>query len=480
MPILNELEPVEVFHYFEEISRIPRGTFNTKAVSDYCMTFAAERGLEAIQDELNNVIIKKPGTKGYEESEPVIIQGHLDMVCEKAENSEHDFTKDPLDLYVEDGFVRARDTTLGADDGIAVAIALALLDSSDIPHPPLEAVFTVDEEVGMGGAEGIDLTPLKGKMLLNLDSEDEDTIIAGCAGGLTFRLNLPVGRKKAAGSCLDVTIHGLKGGHSGVEIDQQRGNANKLAGRLLNRLNQNMDIALVEVQGGAKDNVITSVSKFTIVVQDSVKAELIIENMLNTWRQEFGADEPGLDITVTKTEHEEKSVFSDADKNKVIFFLNNCQNGVYGFSRSLKGLVETSDNLGVVKTGESQISFILLIRSSVSSRLEELKEAMTGWAEFLGGTYEITGSYPAWMYREDSRIRPIVAGVFEKVYGKKPEIATIHAGLECGLLSGKKPELDCVSFGPRMFDIHSVHERLDIASTWRMWNIIKEILKECK
>lgn len=480
MPILEELEPVEVFHYFEELSRIPRGTFNTKAVSDYCVSFAAERGLEVIQDELNNVIIKKPGTEGYEESEPVIIQGHLDMVCEKTENSDHDFTKDPLDLYVEDGFVKARDTTLGADDGIAVAIALALLDSSDIPHPPLEAVFTVDEEVGMGGAEGIDLTPLKGKMLLNLDSEDEDTIIAGCAGGLSFRLNLPVGRKMTAGSCLEVTIHGLKGGHSGVEIDQQRGNANKLAGRLLNRLNQNMEIALADIRGGAKDNVITSVSKFTIVVQDSVKAEMIIENMLNTWRLEFGADEPGLDITIFKTEHAEKSVLSDTDKNKVIFFLNNCQNGVYGFSRSLQGLVETSDNLGVVISEESRVSFILLIRSSVSSRLEELKEAYISWSEFLGGTYELSGAYPAWMYKDDSKIRPIVAEVFEKVYGKKPEIATIHAGLECGLLSGKKPELDCVSFGPKMFDIHSVNERLDIASTWRMWNIIKEILKECK
>ena len=480
MPILEELEPVEVFHYFEELSRIPRGTFNTKAVSDYCVSFAAERGLEVIQDELNNVIIKKPGTEGYEESEPVIIQGHLDMVCEKTENSDHDFTKDPLDLYVEDGFVKARDTTLGADDGIAVAIALALLDSSDIPHPPLEAVFTVDEEVGMGGAEGIDLTPLKGKMLLNLDSEDEDTIIAGCAGGLSFRLNLPVGRKMTAGSCLEVTIHGLKGGHSGVEIDQQRGNANKLAGRLLNRLNQNMEIALADIRGGAKDNVITSVSKFTIVVQDSVKAEMIIENMLNTWRLEFGADEPGLDITIFKTEHTEKSVLSDTDKNKVIFFLNNCQNGVYGFSRSLQGLVETSDNLGVVISEESRVSFILLIRSSVSSRLEELKEAYISWSEFLGGTYELSGAYPAWMYKDDSKIRPIVAEVFEKVYGKKPEIATIHAGLESGLLSGKKPELDCVSFGPKMFDIHSVNERLDIASTWRMWNIIKEILKECK
>ncbi|WP_346911114.1 aminoacyl-histidine dipeptidase [Faecalicatena orotica] len=480
MAVLEELEPQEVFHYFEELSQIPRGTFNTKAVSDYCVKFANDRGLEVIQDELNNVIIKKPGTEGYEESEPVIVQGHLDMVCEKTEVSDHDFEKDPLDLYVEDGFVKARDTTLGADDGIAVAIALALLDSDTIPHPPLEAVFTVDEEVGMGGAGGIDLTPLKGKMLINLDSEDEGTIIAGCAGGLSFCMNLPVGRKQVTGDCLEVTIRGLKGGHSGMEIHHQRGNANKLAGRLLNRLNQNMDISLAEVQGGAKDNVIPSACTFTIVVHDSVKAEMIIENMENVWKQEFGEDEPELEVIVTKTENIEKSVMSDMDMKKVIFFINNCQNGVYGFSRSLKGLVETSDNLGVVTTEENKISFVFLIRSSVSSKMEEMKEAFISWAEFLGGTYELSGAYPAWMYKENSKIRPIVAEVFEKVYGKTPNISTIHAGLECGLLSGKKPELDCVSFGPRMYDIHSVNERLDIASTWRMWNIIKEVLKECK
>lgn len=480
MAVLEELEPQEVFHYFEEISQIPRGTFNTKAISDYCVKFAQDRGLEVIQDELNNVIIKKPGTEGYEESEPVIIQGHVDMVCEKTEVSDHDFMKDPLELYVEDGFVKARDTTLGADDGIAVAIALALLDSDDIPHPPLEAVFTVDEEVGMGGAGGIDLTPLKGKMLINLDSEDEGTIIAGCAGGLSFCMNLPIGRKQVTGDCLEVTIRGLKGGHSGMEIDQQRGNANKLAGRLLNRLNQNMDISLADIQGGAKDNVIPSSCKFTIVVHDSVKAEMIIENMMNIWKLEFGEDEPDLDVVVTKTENAEKSVMSDMDMKKVIFFINNCQNGVYGFSRSLKGLVETSDNLGIVGTEENKVTFVLLIRSSVSSKLEEVKEAFISWAEFLGGTFELSGAYPAWMYKENSKIRPIVAEVFEKVYGKTPNISTIHAGLECGLLSGKKPELDCVSFGPRMYDIHSVNERLDIASTWRMWNIIKEILKECK
>ncbi len=480
MPILDELEPQEVFYYFEELSKIPRGTFNTKAVSDYCVRFARERNLEVIQDDLNNVIIKKPGTEDYKHSEPVIIQGHLDMVCEKTKDSTHDFTKDPLKLYVEDGFVRARDTTLGADDGIAIAIALALLDSSNIVHPPLEAVFTVDEEVGMDGAKGIDLSSLKGKMLLNLDSDDEDTIISGCAGGASFRMKLPIERKAEQGTCLTVTINGLKGGHSGVEIGQQRGNANKLAGRLLNRLSQNMSVSLCDIQGGAKDNVIPSMCKFTILVQDSVKAEMIIENMLYVWKKEFGSDEPGLDITLKKNSNTERAVMTEPDMQRVIFFITHCQNGVYGYSRSLDGLVETSDNLGIVSSGETSISFILLIRSSVSSKLEELKEAFISWAKFLGGTYEISGEYPAWMYKEDSKIRPIVAEVFEKVYGKKPEIATIHAGLECGLLTGKKPELDCVSFGPRMHDIHSVNERLDIASTWRMWTIIKEILKKCK
>lgn len=480
MSILDGLKPQEVFHYFEELSQIPRGTFNTKAVSDYCVNFAKNKNLEVIQDNLYNVIIKKPGTPDYKNSEPVIIQGHLDMVCEKTENSDHDFSKDPLKIYVEDGFVKARDTTLGADDGIAVAMALALLESSDIPHPPLEILLTVDEEVGMGGAKEIDLSPLNGKMLLNLDSEDEDTIIAGCAGGVVFHMDLPVDRTQKTGTCLKITICGLKGGHSGAEIDQQRGNANKLAGRLLNRLEQNIKISLFNIQGGSKDNVIPSVCKFTILVQDSGEAETIIENMLHTWKEEFGTDEPDLDITIKNTGNTELSVMSDDHTHKAIFFLNNCPNGVDGFSRSLKGLVETSDNLGIVLSEESKVSFDFLIRSSVSSKLEEMKETFLSWAKFLGGTYGFSGEYPAWMYKKDSKIRPIVAEAFEAIYGKKPEITTIHAGLECGLLTGKKPDLDCVSFGPRMYDVHSVSERLDIASTERMWNILKEILKKCK
>lgn len=480
MAILENLEPSEVFHYFEELSQIPRGTFNTKAVSDYCTAFAKERGLFAVQDNLNNVIIKKPGTPGYEDSEPVILQGHLDMVCEKTEESAHDFMKDGLKLFVEDGFVKAKDTTLGADNGIAVAMALALLDGKDIPHPPLEAVFTVDEEIGMGGAGSIDLSPLKGKMLLNLDSDVEGTVIAGCAGGASVHITMQVGREKAFGDCLEVAIRGLRGGHSGVEIDQQRGNANKLAGRLLNRLSQKTDIALIHIQGGAKENVITSSCRFTIAARDAKKAEEIITEALPVWRQEFGDSEPELDITVALKAEKEAMALTAGDTKKVIFFLNNCQNGVYGFSRSLKGLVETSDNLGIVELDQDKISFAILVRSSVNSKMEELKDAFIGWSHFLGADCEISGEYPAWMYREDSKIRTIVSKTFERLYGSKPVITTIHAGLECGLLSGKKPDLDCVSLGPLMYDIHSVKERLDIASTKRTWDLIKEILKECK
>ena len=480
MPVLENLEPKKVFHFFEEISQIPRGTFNTKAVSDYCVKFANDRGLFVVQDELNNIIIKKPGTAGYESSEPVIIQGHLDMVCEKTEYSNHDFMKDPLQLYVEDGYVKAKDTTLGADDGIAVAMALAILDSDDIPHPPVEVVFTIDEEVGMDGAIGIDLSPLEGKMLINLDSEDEDTVIAGCAGGLSFRMTLPIERTEVTADKVAITIRGLKGGHSGAEIDQQRGNANKLAGRLLNHLNLNTEIHLVDVQGGTKDNVITPVSNVVLMTSDSKKVVELTNAMLDAWKNEFGKEEPDLDVAITVTENETVSAMTDDVMKKVVFFMNNCRNGVYEFSRSLKGMVETSDNLGIIKTEESSIMFAALVRSSMASKLVEMKESFISFSNMLGATYEICSEYPAWMYKEESKIRPIVAAAFEKVYGRKTNISTIHAGLECGILSGKKPELDCVSFGPQMYDIHSFNERLNIESTQRIWNVVKEILKQCK
>ncbi len=480
MAVLENIEPKEVFHFFEEISRIPRGSYNTKGISDYCVRFANERKLEVYQDEWNNVIIKKPGTKGYENSEPIIIQGHLDMVCEKTEHSDHDFLTDPLELMVEDGYVTAKDTTLGADNGIAIAMALAVLDNETLEHPPVEALFTVDEEVSMDGAANVDLSRLQGKMLLNLDSEEDDTLTAGCAGGFRFSCEIPVQKTTAKGSGLLVEICGLKGGHSGVEIDRQRGNANKLAGRMLYRLGREQEIFLVEISGGTRENVIASVSKSSIVVQEPEKAIRMIQAMKDEWRQEFGADEPELDIRITKLGEKEYTVFTGESMKKVVGFLVNCPNGVDEYSRSLKGLVETSDNLGIVGNGEEGVRFLVLVRSGISTKLQELQDRLICLTDLLGGNWNIDSGYPAWTYRESSRIRPIAADAFEEVFGVRPEITTIHAGLECGLLSGKKPELDCISFGPNMRDVHSFNERLEIASAEKIWNVLKIILKRCK
>lgn len=480
MAVLTDIEPKEVFHFFEEISRIPRGSFNTKGISDYCVQFAKERKLEVYQDGWNNVIIKKPGTKGYENSEPVILQGHLDMVCEKTEESEHDFLTDPLELMVEDGYVKAKDTTLGADDGIAIAMALAVLDSDTLEHPPIEALFTVDEEVSMDGAANIDLSRLKGTMLINLDSEEDDRLTAGCAGGFRFACEIPVQKTTVKGHGLLVEVCGLRGGHSGVEIDRQRGNANKLAGRLLYRLGREQELHLAEINGGARENVITSLNRSMVVTDDREKTVRLITDMKEAWRQEFGSDEPGLDIRVTELGEKEYTVFTEESMKKVVGFLVNCPNGVDEYSRSLKGLVETSDNLGVVKTRDESVRFLVLVRSGASTKLEEFKDRLGALADLLGADTSIDSGYPAWTFRETSRIRPITADAFEEVFGVRPEITTIHAGLECGLLSGKKPELDCISFGPNMKDVHSFHERLEIASAEKIWKVLKIILKRCK
>ena len=477
---VKELEPKEVFGFFEEISSIPRGSYHTKEISDYCVAFAEERGLWVRQDEWNNVIIKKAGTDGYENSDPVILQGHLDMVCEKTADSEHDFLNDPLALYVEDGFVKAKDTTLGADDGIAVAYALALLDSKTIVHPPLEVIFTIDEEVGMLGAEKLDLSDIKGKMLINLDSEDEGILLAGCAGGVDFTMDMPIELTDAEGDVVELVISGLKGGHSGVEIDRQRGNANKLAGRLLRHIDKQTNFALCSVDGGAKDNVITSSCRIRIVAKEKNRVQSLAEEMLQVWKNEFSADEPELTLEVRDLEQADCKVMNRSSMEKVIFFLLNCPNGVHEYNRSLKGLVETSDNLGVVETTADGLRVKILTRSGTASKLDEFKERLSSFAEFLGAAYSFNGEYPAWSYKEESRIRPITVAAYEKITGIKPEVATIHAGLECGLLSGKKPELDCISFGPQMYDIHSYNERLNIESTRKTWEILKEILRQCK
>ena len=443
MAVLNELEPKEVFRFFEEISAIPRGSRDTKRISDYLVAFAKERDLKVIQDEVNNVIIFQPGTPGYEESEPVILQGHMDMVCEKTSESTHDFENDGLELYVEDGFLKAKDTTLGGDDGVAVAMALALLDSREIPHPPIEAVFTVDEELGMEGAEAIDLTVLKGKKLINLDSEEEKTLTVGCAGGVRYQGLIPVEKETASGDEIKITIQGLLGGHSGEEIHRQRGNANKMMARLLYHIAEEKSYRLSEIYGGSKDNVIAMEAHASLVAapEDTEQILAMIRNMEDVWNAEFMGEEPGLTV---KTETE---------KNADTVVLSMKENGV-------------------------EAAF--LIRSAVDSRKQQVLEEVDAVTKAFGGTGTISSAYQAWQYKPKSELRPVMIEAYKEIYGKEPEICIIHGGLECGIFLGKRPDLDCVSCGPDVLDIHSYNERLDIASTQRSWEFLKLVLKNCK
>lgn len=483
MPVLDQIEPKKVFQFFEEMTRIPHGTFDTKRISDYCVEFAKERGLDYTQDSANNVIIRKPGTEGYENSEPVIIQGHLDMVCEKRPGSDHDFSKDPLKLIVEDGFVKTEDTTLGGDDGIAVAMAMAVLDSSDIPHPPIEAVFTVDEEVGMGGANAIDLGGLKGRKLINIDSEEEGILTTGCAGGFRFETVIPVTREKKSGVLAKIKIHGLLGGHSGAEIHKQRGNANKMMGRLLNRIAAELPINLVSICGGAKDNVITMdcTAEFLVDEKNAERVCAVTEEMKAVWEHEFMGDEPSLTVDITTEHAADIDAFDGESTARTISYIVICPNGVQGFARKLKGLVETSLNLGVITTEEDHVKTCSLVRSSVESQKQRLKEELLQCAGLVNASStEVINEYPAWQFNPDSELRKVMEETYKEMFGQEPVVSAVHAGLECGLFLGKRPDLDCVSFGPNLLDIHSFNEKLDIASTKRMWNYLTKVLEKLK
>lgn len=482
MAVLGNIEPKQVFQYFEEICQIPHGTFDTERISNYCVEFAKAHGFEYVQDEVHNVVIKKPGTPGYEESEPVILQGHLDMVCEKTPESNHDFKTDPLDIYVEDGFVKAKDTSLGGDDGIAIAMALAVLDSDDIPHPPIEAFFTTDEEIGMGGAEVADLSVLKGKRLINIDSELEGILTSGCAGGISMVAEIPVKREEKNGTLVTIEISGLQGGHSGIEIHKQRGNAHKMMGRLLNVIANEAEMYLADIQGGNRDNVISmkNTAKILVPKQDVEKVVKIAEDMKADWDYEFMGDEPELCLTTEAKEDVTENVCDRASTDKIARYFAICPNGVQGFNRKLEGLVETSLSLGIVKTTDTSVCAGYLIRSSVESQKQYVFQQMKALAEFVDGKITINSEYPAWQFDPDSELRKVMVDTYKDLFGKEPEISAVHAGLECGLFLGKKPELDCVSLGPNLFDVHSFNEKVDIASVERTWKYLKAILAGLK
>ena len=484
MSILEQhnLQPENVFRYFEELASIPHGSRNTKAISDYLVNFAKEHHLEHYQDDDNNVIIIKEASKGYENADAIIIQGHMDMVCEKENDCSIDFEKDGLDLYVDGDFLKARGTTLGGDDGIAVAYALAILDSDEIAHPRLEVIITVDEEIGMLGAESIDLSMLKGHKMLNIDSDVEGHFLTSCAGGMQVNTTIPVAYEDACGILYEVAVTGLEGGHSGSVIDKEHGNANILMGRVLRSLASKVEFGIVSLAGGLKDNAIPRECKTELLVSeaDAARLEEILTAMSNIFANEFMASDKGVKVVFEDKGETNIPVLTIGAQEKVIFYLRNVPNGVQHMSRLMPGLVETSLNLGIMELKDVALSCVTSVRSSVSTRKNDLADKLVYLAEFLGGEATIEGDYPAWEYKADSDIRETISSVYKELFDEEPVFEAIHAGLECGLLSGKIENLDCVSFGPNNYDIHTPKERLSISSTERIWKLLIEFLKRCK
>lgn len=475
MAVLEALEPQSVFHWFEELCRIPHGSGNTRAISDYLAAFGRDRGLAVRQDALGNVIITKPGTPGYENAPAVMLQGHMDMVCEKDADCAKDMAREGLDLAVDGDTVYAKGTTLGADDGIAVAMALALLDSRDIPHPPLEAVLTVDEEIGMLGASGIDLTGLQSRLLINLDSEVEGVFTAGCAGGARAEIAMPIKRDAFTGETVKISVSGLLGGHSGIEIDRGRANAVALLGRVLCAVMRETESRLVSLSGGGMDNAIPVSADAVIVVEDREKALAACREMGKTFRREYAVIDGNVTVTAAPRQADEQPMDTDSTR-RILALLQCAPNGVQERSREVEGLVQTSLNLGILETRDDSLRASFCVRSNVNSQKDMLLQRLELLCGLLGGEFSVSGSYPAWEFRADSPLRTLMAEVFTEQYGHAPMVEVIHAGVECGLLADKLPGLDGVSIGPELTQIHTPRERMHIASVRRTWNLVTETL----
>ena len=473
---LAGLEPAAVFGYFEEICAIPHGSRNTKMISDYLVGFAKAHNLTYHQDEMNNVILFAPGTCGMEDRPPVILQGHIDMVCEKEASCPIDMAAEGLDVTHDDTCVYAKGTTLGGDDGIAAAMAMALLADDTIPHPPLEVVMTTEEEIGLLGATAIDLSQLKGRTLINLDSEAEGVFTVSCAGGCTACISLPVERRAVYGPCIRLTVDGLQGGHSGADIHLKRANANKIMGEFMSRIQKLMPLCLTSLSGGAKDNAIPRSCQATLVAM-GINLERI-NDIAAALQEEVRTnyDEPDATVQAFDVDALGGNSLSTESTAKVISLLCSAPNGVQKWSADIEGLVQTSLNLGIAKLGD-RFSATFSVRSSVNSEKQEVLDQLKALAEMLDGTYSQDGEYPAWEYRKESHLLDTMVRVYREMFAQEPKVEAIHAGLECGLFSQKLPGLDCVSIGPQMYDIHTTRERLEIASTERVWKFLLEVLK---
>lgn len=484
----------EVFEYFRQIAAIPHGSFNTRQLSDWLVNFARERGLQYQQDDANNVIITAPATEGYEELPPIALQGHIDMVCESDPDRQIDMSKEGVTVLEDGDWLKADGTTLGGDDGIAVAIMLAVLSDPTISHPLLECIFTSEEEVGLLGAGAIDLSGLRSRRMLNMDSEKEGVFTAGCAGGAEEVCALPLRRKEKEGTFLTVTVSGLRGGHSGDAIGLGRGNADILLARFLYSLYKKEKFSIATLRGGSRDNAIPRMASAQILVADrkssgvkgsaekavsSVKTALEkrMEKIAEQITAEYALTDPDIRFTWEwKDDSEHKYVFGKKETLRLLQFVLALPNGVLEYTPGFDGLPQTSLNLGILKTTAEGVFATFLVRSSINSQKKMLMDKLMCVCEGFGGTVTTKSEYPAWEYRKDSPFRDEVCKIYEKVTGIKPEVAVIHGGLECGILASKLPGLDCVSCGPDMQGVHTYEEKLSIPSVIRTWNFVKALL----
>ena len=479
MSVLSGLEPYRLFAFFEELAAIPHGSRNTRAVSDWLADFARARGLRFRQDGADNVIIWKAASPGYEDAPTVMLQGHMDMVCEKDPDCEKDMAREGLALFLDDDEIGARGSTLGADDGIALAMALAVLDDDAIPHGPLECLFTADEELGMLGAQALDCADLKARYLLNIDSAEEGVLTVSCAGSARMLCTLPVTRAPYAGTTLRLSVRGLFGGHSGEEIHRGRGNANILLGRALRAVSRQTALRLIRAEGGGKDNAIPREAEALLAVSDPEAAAAAVAALDAALRRELQLTDPGVSLSLTPAESGELPMTEESTA-RVLCFLFCVPNGVQSMSPGVPGLVQSSLNLGQVRTEADSVLARIMVRSGVNSLRDETAERVTALTETLGGRAEITTAYSAWEYQPDSPLRETMVGAFRDLYGREPRVTGLHAGLECGVLTGKMPGLDCISFAPDLLNIHTPCERLRVASTQRTWALLLETLRRLR
>lgn len=479
MSILSQLEPQSVYRFFEEMTAIPRGSINTKAISDYAAAFARERNLQYRQDETNNVVIFKPATPGYENAPTVMLQGHMDMVCEKDPDCKKDMETEGLDIFTDGKEVGAIGTTLGGDDGIAIAMCMAILDADDIPHPALECVFTVDEEVGMAGAKALDTSDLKSKYLINLDSEAEKIFTVSCAGSSRIVSTFTGSREANSGRVMRLVLDGLKGGHSGEEIHKCRGNSNILLGRALNAVANVSDMRIITVKGGAKDNAIPRDAEAIITTDDAYSAARAVDELNAKLKSEYRTADGDVRLVLEPAESDILPFDAKTTQN-ITTFLFCVPNGVMMMSADVDGLVQTSTNLGNVYTEGDSVVMRFMTRSSVNSQRDETNEKIVALTKSLGGTAEIPVTSGAWEYMADSPLRDMMVESYRYVYGEDPVIAALHAGLECGVLADKMPGLDCISIGPTLTDIHTPRERMHVDSVERTWRLVLETLKRLK